>query len=405
MKRNAKVIAIILAIIVLATMCLALVACNDKEDKGGLSEADWETVVTAFKEATGGTDEFDVIISNFSSFNFSDGKFTAGRIDLTNGVTLLNIVVELDETGAIELISYEKRTTDASTPDRIITVDANGVSSEDIPKPTDSDKMDEDEWNEQVEVFANVTNYTLARTRNGENVGTMKLDGVKYYDSVDDDEAIIVPVDSKYYIYEKTKSQTTWTRSETTASRYQSRVNFPRTLVAVAAAAISGGFEQFSFNAGVYTLSELYLEDYDTTLRDIKVTVSGKAIVKAVCILVDGYYGDGDEVVTVDHVGSTVVTIPTNYDEFQTPPPVGPQKMSEDEWGNAIDNFITGTNFTTYNIGLCSLSITRRMENGLPQDITTLDTREMYFVYNGFEIIQIIGNIESPTGFCIFEIY
>ena len=214
-----------------------------------------------------------------------------------------------------------------------------------------------------------------------------------------------VPTLPKYYIYEKTKSQTTWTRSETTASRYQSRVNFPRTLVAVAAAAISGGFEQFSFNAGVYTLSELYLEDYDTTLRDTKVTVSGKAIVKAVCILVDGYYGDGDEVVTVDHVGSTVVTIPTNYDEFQTPPPVGPQKMSEDEWGNAIDNFITGTNFTTYNIGLCSLSITRRTENGLPQDITTLDTREMYFVYNGFEIIQIIGNIESPTGFCIFEIY
>lgn len=372
MKKNTKLFAkIFAAIFALAAMCAALTACavidengdnNGGGNKVGLSAAEWQTLIETFIEETGGTDEVDVIVGNLSAFAYADGKYTANMLTLGNGFTMRNIVIET-ENGAIKKITYELRTEALDTPDRIVTIDADGVTHEDVPKPSDSDKMEEDEWTEQTEIFANVTNYTLARTRGGALVGAMKLDGFKYYDIAGDYERVFTTDGTKYYRYGKATDESVWTRREVGASSYEAAVAEPAFMVGMAAEVISSGFGEFAFDKGVYTTDELVITAYDITLRNIKVTISGKAIVKVICTYVGGYDNKGDELITVDHVGSTAVDIPTNYTEAQDPGPQPPSpdngKLTADEWTAAVNTLSGSTNFTTIGQAAYSGSINR----------------------------------------------
>ncbi len=337
-----KKILLTLMTLVCALCCaLGFVACND-EPEGAIPEAEWGQSIEAFFNANGATGEVQLFAAHYDSFKYEDGKYVASEIPSTDGFVCKNIEITLLE-GKIVKITYELRTESLDTPDRIITVDQNGVSKTDVPKPSDNTQMSEDEWGEQTATFGALTNYSLERIRNGGLVGAMKLDGTKYYETTGSYEGIYTIENSLYYSYIKQASSSEWIKSNTKRSRYESVVAVPVRMVAAAAAALETNFSSFAFSAGVYTASEIAVASYDVTLKDVVITVSGKKIVRVVCTLVGGYDERGDERITVDHIGSTEVLLPAVYTD-DTAPSDG--EMSQTQWESCFTALGASRNFT-----------------------------------------------------------
>lgn len=324
------------------TATFALSACNegqntsDGDDKTGPSVTD---VSDELRDALAQlisdgnvTSEIQIFVANYKQFTLNDGKYTCAELASVNGATCKNIEIALED-GKVSKVTYELRTASKDTPDRLVTIDKDGVSMVDIPDDT---QMNEDEWKEQATVFADVTNYTLERVRvsSGDYIASMKLDGSTYYEEVSGSETILDIENGKYYCYSRDSQTDKWEKDEVTVGRYNSYVGTPSLMVTLAAQAVQNNFSKFAFNAGVYTAEELTVEysSNEFTLRDMEVTVIGGKIVRAVCVLVDGYSGRGDERITVDYVGSTSIELPKEYtDNTVTPPPTSSDDKPTDD--------------------------------------------------------------------------
>lgn len=342
MKKKKLIVGLALACAL--ALPLAFAACGDSgNSEGGNNnitdqvDATWKKAIEDFCAESGVANsdvmtEMQIFIAHYQSFTLADGKYTAAEIASVNGFVCKNIEIVMDGTKIVS-VSYEFRTASKETPDRLITIDKDGVKKTDIPKPTDDEKMDEEEWNQQATVFANVTNYMLRRdsVETGELAGAMKLDGTTYYETTGLSEGIYETVGGKYYHYYRNAFSSEWVKEEVEASEYASSVQVPSLMVTVAAQAVQENFSSFEFDAGVYTADELTVEyaGMEFTLRDMEITVSGGKIVRAVCVLVDGYWGDGDERITVDHIGSTEIVYPTTFtDKTQS----GGEETNEKMW-------------------------------------------------------------------------
>ncbi len=282
------------------------------------------------------TPEIQIFVAHYKDFTLKDGKYTCAELASVNGFTCQNIEIALEDK-KISTVKYELRTPSKDTPDRLVTIDKNGVTRTDIPKPTDDKPMDEEEWTEQATVFADVTNYTLERVRveTGEYVASMKLDGSTYYEEVDGSESIFDAENNKFYRYYRAPQSTEWVKTEVDERRYTSYIGTPSLMVTVAAQAVQENFSKFTFDAGVYTAEELKVEYYaEFTLKDMEITVSGGKIVRAVCILVGGYDDEGDERITVDYIGSTEIGLPEKFTDntVSTPSTGGTAEMNAENW-------------------------------------------------------------------------
>lgn len=327
--------------IILAVCGLAGLAACGKSDPLVMNETEWgESLEAFFTESVGTKEQAKFFADHFEDFEYADGKYTAASIPAEDGFTYTDIVITVEEvkdepetTAAVSLshidgiaentalliirvrilnIEYKIRTDDLDTPDRLITIDQDGAAQVDIPKPSDYEKMDEDEWKASASIFGQVTNYSLVRydVTDGEEIASMKLAGETYYESVELTERIYTTDGTKYYKYARTLSPT-WTKTEVDEDTYENVVFTPSTMVAVAAKALDENFSSFTFSEGVYRAASVTVNYYyDFTLTDVEITVSGGKVVRAVCTLVGGYEGDGDERITVDHIGSTVIDIP-----------------------------------------------------------------------------------------------
>ncbi len=328
--------------LILAVCGLAGLAACGESDPLVMNETEWgESLEAFFTESGGTTEQAKFFVDHFADFEYKDGKYTAASIPAEGGFTYTDIVITVEEVkdesaaaSAVSLaytdaptenaalliirvrilnIEYKIRTEDNNTPDRLVTIDKNGAVQVDIPKPSDYEKMDEDEWKASASIFEQITNYSLVRygVEDGEEIASMKLAGETYYESVELTERIYTGDGTKYYKYSRTLSPT-WTKTEVDEDTYESAVFTPSIMVAVAAKAIDENFSSFTFNAGVYSAESIDVTyySYDFTLTDIEITVSGGKVVRAVCTLVGGYEGDGDERIVVDHIGSTVIAIP-----------------------------------------------------------------------------------------------
>lgn len=281
------------------------------------------------------TAEIQLFVAHYKDFTLKDGKYTCAEIASVNGFTCKNIEITLEDKKVFK-VTYELRTESKETPDRLITIDKDGVTKTDIPKPTDDKPMDENEWNNQAEIFADVTNYTLERVRveSGEYIATMKLDGDTYYEDVNwAANNIFDKENGKFYRYRKAVFSSEWVKTEVDEDEYSDYTETPSLMVTVAAQAVQENFSNFTFEGGIYTADELKVHFFiDFTLKDMQITVSGGKIVRAVCILVGGYDNKGDERITVDHIGSTEIEFPEEYTDQTTPSEGGATEINESKW-------------------------------------------------------------------------
>lgn len=339
-----KLAAMLVALVCAFSCVFGLAACG--EGAPAISESEWGQSIEEFFHANGVTAEAQLFAAHYKDFKYEDGKYTAPEIPATGGFVCKNVVVTVDEDGKIVGVTYELRTEDLATPDRRVTVTKDGVERTDIPKPSDNTQMDEDEWKEQAAVFGTTSNYTLDRVRvsSGAPVAAMKLDGTTYYETWEGKERIWMIEDSAYILFDKTSANGQWTKTRTTQESYDDAIFDPSTMVTVAASAIEENFAALSFNAGIYTAAEIEIEYFfPFTLRDVEITVSGKRIVRVICTLVGGYDDEGDERITVDHIGSTEVTLPTDYTD-NTASSGG--KMDADAWTLCLQELVASTNYT-----------------------------------------------------------
>ncbi len=359
---------------------VGIAACGSDDGKGGIGETEWGATVEEFISESGVTAELQIFAAHYRDFTYADGKFTAPEIAATGGFTCKNIVITI-ENDKIVKVEYELRTPSKETPDRIITIDKNGITKTDVPKPSDNAPMDEDEWKEQAAVFSTTSNYTLSRVRvaTGEYVAAMKLDGTTYYETWEGRERIWDIENSKYVVYNKYADSSEWTKDDTTEDRYDSAIFDPSTMVTVAAAAIESNFAALAFNAGVYTTAEIEVEyfSYPFTLRDVEITVSGGKIVRVICTLVGGYDEEGDERITVDHVGSTEIAFPATYtDNTHSGDDATGTETNEKMWEvglSSADNFTLINTVTLPGIG--TMTMTYKMDGNECEQITSDGTR------------------------------
>ena len=182
----------------------------------------------------------------------------------------------------------------------------------------DTTKVTEEVWQTQAAAFAEATNFTLDRVsvETGKSVGMMKLDGAVYYEAWGDEEGVYTLENGTYYHYTKADASAPWERDETSQSDYEDRIESPKYVILYAAGAVADAYASFTFDdkTGVYSAAELSIGE-DATLKDVEVLMSGGKISKVVCTLVGGYEGDGDERVTIDHIGTTKITVPTKYND------------------------------------------------------------------------------------------
>ena len=182
----------------------------------------------------------------------------------------------------------------------------------------DTTKVTEEVWKTQAAAFAEATNFTLDRVsvETGKSVGMMKLDGAVYYEAWGDEEGVYTLENGTYYHYTKADASASWERGETSQSDYEDRIESPKYVIVYAAGAVADAYASFTFDdkTGVYSAAELSIGE-DATLKDVEVLMSGGKISKVVCTLVGGYEGDGDERVTIDHIGTTKITVPTKYND------------------------------------------------------------------------------------------
>ncbi len=356
MKKKFLGLLLACALFTTAGLAVGLTACgkgnnngngNDKGDDKvlGITETEWNETVEEFITESGVTAELQLFAGHFKDFTFADGKYTAGEIASTGGFICKNIVITV-EGDKIVKVEYELRTLSTDTPDRIITIDKNGIVKTDVPKPSDNTQMDEEEWKKQAAVFATTTNYSLGRVRvsSGKDVASMKLDGTTYYETWEGRERIWDIENSKYVLYEKASATAAWIKENTTQVRYENALFDPTIMVTVAAEAIENNFAALSFKAGVYSAAQIEIEYSEPfVLKDVEITVSGGKIVRVICTLVGGYDEEGDERITVDHVGSTEIAIPQNYtDNTQSGSEATGSETNEKMWLvglSSADNF------------------------------------------------------------------
>ncbi len=322
-----------------------LAACGKGNSNGGMNAAKWNTTVEAFITESGVTAELELFADHFGDFTLADGKYTAGEIEASGGFVCKNVVVTL-QNGKIVKVEYELRTESKDTPDRIVTIDKDGIETEDVPKPSDNTQMDEDEWQDLAATFTTRTNYSLRRDSiaTGQPVASMKLDGETYYEEWGGIQQIWDKDGSDYILYSQAKPTAAWNKDYTTQENYEDAIGIPSSMVEIAAGAIEANFAAFAFEAGVYTAEEVTFTYGD--LKDVTITVSGGNIVRVICTLVGGYTGNGDERITVDHVGSTTIDFPEDYIDNTTGGSGGSDVQGSETTQNQWSDQFALTNFT-----------------------------------------------------------
>ncbi len=214
----------------------------------------------------------------------------------------------------------------------------------------DTTKVTEEVWKQQAAVFATATNFTLDRVsvETKKSVGMMKLDGAVYYEAWGDEEGVYTLENGTYYHYTKEDASSAWEKDTTTQSRYEDRIQTPKMVITYAAEAVAEIYSSFTFDdkTGVYSAETVSIAGGHVTLSDVEIIMSGGKIAKVECTYEDGFEGDGDERVTVDHIGTTKIEVPKISDgDSGDDNPTGGQTVGDAKaWAAAIN--ASAENFT-----------------------------------------------------------
>lgn len=214
----------------------------------------------------------------------------------------------------------------------------------------DTTKVTEEVWKQQAAVFATATNFTLDRVsvETKKSVGMMKLDGTVYYEAWGDEESVYTLENGTYYHYTKEDASSAWEKVETTQSRYEGRIETPKMVITYAAEAVAEIYSSFTFDekTGVYSTDEVSIADGYVTLNNVEIIMSGGKIAKVECTYEDGFEGDGDERVTIDHIGTTKIEVPKiSGGDSEDDNPTGGQTVGDAKaWAAAVN--ASAENFT-----------------------------------------------------------
>ena len=214
----------------------------------------------------------------------------------------------------------------------------------------DTTKVTEEVWKQQAAVFATATNFTLDRVsvETGKSVGMMKLDGAVYYEAWGDEEGVYTLENGTYYHYTKEDASSAWEKDTTTQSRYEDRIQTPKMVITYAAEAVAEIYSSFTFDekTGVYSTETVSIAEGYVTLNNVEIIMSSGKIAKVECTYEDGFEGDGDERVTIDHIGTTKIEIPkVSGGDSEDDNPTGGQTVGDAKaWTAAIN--ASAENFT-----------------------------------------------------------
>ncbi len=214
----------------------------------------------------------------------------------------------------------------------------------------DTTKVTEEVWKQQAAVFATATNFTLDRVsvETGKSVGMMKLDGAVYYEAWGDEEGVYTLENGTYYHYTKEDASSAWEKDTTTQSRYEDRIETPKMVITYAAQAVAEIYSSFTFDekTGVYSTETVSIADGYVTLNDVEIIMSSGKIAKVECTYEDGFEGDGDERVTIDHIGTTKIEVPKiSGGDSEDDNPTGGQTVGDAKaWAAAVN--ASAENFT-----------------------------------------------------------
>lgn len=276
-------------------------------------EAAWAELLNEFIGSRSTTKEVKLFAYCMPNFALQGKKYVADELVFQEGVVCKNAEIALDADGKIEEITYELRFEDDATYDLRVTVDSKSVSEVKIPKPSDHEKMTEEEWRPKVEAFVKLTNYTVTRkdAKSGETIRTLQFGGDVCYEPSDEEVLAWSKEGEFYYLYKRPLVGTwdgKWRRSTITEDAYNAVLSTVRgtelnSFVMIVMRAIQNELDDFAFDKGVYTSNKTYPSG-DYTIKDVEVTMNLGSFMRIVYTLVGGYDGNGaDEIVTIDEVG------------------------------------------------------------------------------------------------------
>ncbi len=238
--------------------------------------------------------------------------------------------------------SQDKGSTSESSEPKVTSSDAstNNQSEGSSQNSAIDVTMDETKWKEVIQAFAEEKNFSLEQRSNDTIIGAMKQVGTTYYEIFDDNESerIFTIEDSKYYIYSKSSSDEKWSKDITTQERYESKMENSLYLVVGAATAFAQYYAAFECqNDGVYFASEIAIPD-SYTLKNIKISFDDEHVSEVECTI--DYY---DILVTIHDIGTTSITIPSDYNDNT----IGNQ-VSESTWRAIFDKMMAVTPNLTF---------------------------------------------------------
>ena len=249
---------------------------------------------------------------DFASFAYADGKYTAASLDKTSSpldCELTNVEATF-ENGALKGMKFVVE--GSSVEIKEIGTTNITIPTEYVDSTAPTTEVTAEEWAKII--MESADNFTYDNTRNQPGstatqtmTMTVKIDGDKRMQMMNGEMQILVKEGTEYYQY--AFSNGVWTKSSIEEARYEQS--------STSAALLSyfrDDFASFTYADGKYTAATLdKTTTMNSTLNNVEVTFENGALVALKFTI-----GSGNNVYEVKDVGTTEITLPTDYTDNTT---------------------------------------------------------------------------------------
>lgn len=254
----------------------------------------------------------------FTSFTYADGVYSAASLNLGETMGEIKNVKITFNNGAFVSAEFSLSMSNGQGGEMDVTyslkdVGSTAITLPNVPDPSATTKLTEEEWQQTLEAFAYAQNFTLTLVAGEKQIGFVKLEDATYYDKDGADYENIYDTDGTNYIrYYKENATAKWKKTNSSSTSYNNAVNKNvLSLVIGGTQAFAANYSDFTFANGKYTAETISVTE-GFTLKNVEVTVSYGAVTKIVCTQV-GTNSDPDTLVTIYDIGATKVIFPADF--------------------------------------------------------------------------------------------
>lgn len=251
---------------------------------------------------------------DFASFAYADGKYTAASLDKTSSpldCELTNVEATF-ENGALKGMKFVVE--GSSVEIKEIGTTNITIPTEYVDSTAPTTEVTAEEWAKIIMESADNFTYDWTMNRPGSTAtqtmtSTVKIDGAKRMQVMNGEIQIYVKEGTEYYKY--AFSNGVWTKSSIEETMYE--------YSSTSAALLSyfrDDFASFTYTDGKYTAATLdKTTTMNSTLNNVEVTFENGALVALKFTISEG---NNNSVYEVKDVGTTEITLPTDYTDNTT---------------------------------------------------------------------------------------